>query len=220
MDNRSYEILREIVLQEIGNTIYMVIISMLLAGIIGFIIAVFLRITDEKGLHPNKVIYKIVDIFVNVIRSFPFIILAVAILPVTRILVGTSIGREAAIVPLVISGSCFVARLIEGNLKEVKEEVIEASKSFGASNIQILFLVIVPEAIPGIVHSLTLACIAILGSSAMAGAIGAGGLGAVAISYGYQCFDDIVMYGVVITLVIIVQFIQTTGNLIYNKIKK
>lgn len=220
MENRSYEILREIVLQEIGNTIYMVTISILLAGIIGFIIAVLLRITDENGLHPNKVIYKIVDVFVNVIRSFPFIILAVAILPVTRILVGTSIGREAAIVPLVLSGSCFVARLIEGNLKEVKEEVIEASKSFGASNIQILFFIMVPEAIPGIVHSLTLACIAILGSSAMAGAIGAGGLGAVAISYGYQCFDDIVMYGVVITLIIIVQFIQTTGNLIYNKMKK
>lgn len=220
MENRSYEILREIVLQEIGNTIYMVTISILLAGIIGFIIAVLLRITDESGLHPNKVIYKIVDVFVNVIRSFPFIILAVAILPITRILVGTSIGREAAIVPLVLSGSCFVARLIEGNLKEVKEEVIEASKSFGASNIQILFFIMVPEAIPGIVHSLTLACIAILGSSAMAGAIGAGGLGAVAISYGYQCFDDIVMYGVVITLIIIVQFIQTTGNLIYNKMKK
>lgn len=220
MENRSYEILKEIVLQEIGNTIYMVILSVLLAGITGFVIAVILRITDEKGLHPNKIIYKIVDVFVNVIRSFPFIILAVAILPFTRMIVGTSIGKEAAIVPLVLSGSCFVARLIEGNLKEVKEEVIEASKSFGASNIQILFFIIVPEAIPGIVHSITLACIAILGSSAMAGAIGAGGLGAVAISYGYQCFDDIVMYGVVITLIIIVQFIQTTGNLIYNRMKK
>ena len=220
MENRSYEILKEIVLQEIGNTIYMVILSVLLAGITGFVIAVILRITDEKGLHPNKIIYKIVDVFVNVIRSFPFIILAVAILPFTRMIVGTSIGKEAAIVPLVLSGSCFVARLIEGNLKEVKEEVIEASKSFGASNIQILFFIIVPEAIPGIVHSITLACIAILGSSTMAGAIGAGGLGAVAISYGYQCFDDIVMYGVVITLIIIVQFIQTTGNLIYNRMKK
>lgn len=220
MENRSFEILREIVLQEIGNTIYMVAVSIVMAGFVGFIIAVFLRITDEKGLCPNKVIYKAVDVFVNIVRSFPFIILAVAILPLTRMLVGTSIGKEAAIVPLVISGSCFVARLIEGNLKEVKEEVVEASKSFGASTMQIIFFVIVPEAIPGIVHSLTLACIAILGSSAMAGAIGAGGLGAVAISYGYQCFDDIVMYGVVITLVIIVQIIQTTGNLLYNKMKK
>lgn len=220
MENRSFEILREIVLQEIGNTIYMVAVSIVIAGIIGFVIATFLRITDENGLCPNKIIYKIVDVFVNIVRSFPFIILAVAILPLTRMLVGTSIGKEAAIVPLVISGSCFVARLIEGNLKEVKEEVVEASKSFGASTMQIIFFVIVPEAIPGIVHSLTLACIAILGSSAMAGAIGAGGLGAVAISYGYQCFDDIVMYGVVITLVIIVQIIQTTGNLLYNKMKK
>ena len=220
MENRSFEILREIVLQEIGNTIYMVALSVLLSGLIGFSIAVFLRMTDEKGLCPNKMIYKIVDILVNVVRSFPFIILAVAILPLTRLIVGTSIGKEAAIVPLVISGSCFVARLIEGNLKEVKEEVIEASKSFGASNLQIVFFVIVPEAVPGIIHSLTLACIAILGSSAMAGAIGAGGLGAVAISYGYQCFDDIVMYGVVITLIVIVQIIQSTGNLFYRKMKK
>ena len=218
--DRSLNILKEIVVREIGNTLYMVSLAVFLAGIIGFTFAILLWITGEGGLKPNKNIYKLLNIIVNVIRSFPFIILAVAILPITRLLVGTSIGREAAIVPLVISGTCFIARLIEGNLKEVKKEVIEASRSFGASTSQIIFRVIVPESIPSIIHSLTLACIAILGSSAMAGAIGAGGLGAVAITYGYQCFDNIVMYGVVITLIIIVQILQTIGEILYKKASK
>lgn len=199
---------------------YMVVISTILAVIIGFIPAIILTVTDENGLRPNKTIYKILDFIVNTLRSFPFIILMVVIIPFTRLLVGTSIGSTATIVPLTIAAAPFVSRVIESALKEVDPGVIEAAKSFGASNTQIIFKVMLKEAVPSIVSGITLTLISIIGYSAMAGTIGGGGLGALAIRYGYQRFQVDVMIITVIVLIIIVQILQSLGNYLYNKLSK
>ena len=160
------------------------------------------------------------DITVNTLRSFPFIILIIVFFPLTRLIVGTSIGTTAAIVPLTIGAAPFIARLIESALKEVDKGIIEAARSFGSSNFQIIFKVMFVEALPGIVASITLTLIVIIGFSAMAGAVGGGGLGSVAINYGYQRFrPDIMLYTVVI-LIIMVQIFQSLGNFIYKITKK
>ena len=198
------------------DTAFMVSITFIIATIIGFTVAILMVCCDENGLTPHPVIYKLLDSIVNLLRSFPFIILIVAIIPITRILVGTSIGKVAAVVPLIFASAPFIARLFEGVLKEVDPNVIEAARSFGATNIQIVFKVMVKEAIPSIVLILTLAIISILGLSAMAGAVGGGGLGAVAITYGYQSFDNFAMYSTVIILVVVVQAIQWIGNMLYK----
>ncbi|NFK05092.1 ABC transporter permease, partial [Clostridium botulinum] len=186
-------LMKQIILPSLWQTIYMIIISTILSFVIGFILAIVLAVTDERGIKPNKIIYGILSTIINVLRSVPFIILAVAIIPFTRSIVGTSIGENAAIVPLTIASAPFIARLIESSLKEVNPSLIEAAKSFGASNIQIIFKVMVKEAIPSINLDLTLATITILGLTAMAGAVGAGGLGAVGLTYGYQSFNDTIM---------------------------
>ena len=197
----------------------MVGISTILATLIGFILAIILVVTDEGGLQPNKIINSILGFIVNTLRSFPFIILVVAIIPLTRAIVGKSIGETAALVPLTIGSAPFIARVIEGALKEVDKGLIEAAKSFGASNFQIIFKVMVKEAMPSIISGITLSIISIIGYSAMAGAVGAGGVGAVALTYGYQRFDNAVMIYTVITLIIIVQLLQGAGNLAYRKLK-
>ena len=155
---------------------------------------------------------------VNIFRSFPFIILIVALIPFTRAIVGTSIGVEAAVVPITIGAAPFIARVIEGALNEVDKGLIEAAKSFGATKRQIVFKVMIKEAMPSIISGITLSVISILGYTAMAGAVGAGGLGNVALTYGHQRFDTVVMVYTVITLVIIVQIIQGLGNLAYKKL--
>ena len=197
----------------------MVGISTILATLIGFILAIVLVVTDEGGLKPNKIINSILGFIVNTLRSFPFIILVVAIIPLTRAIVGKSIGETAALVPLTIGAAPFIARVIEGALKEVDKGLIEAAKSFGASDFQIIFKVMVKEAMPSIISGITLSIISIIGYSAMAGAVGAGGVGAVALTYGYQRFDNAVMIYTVITLIIIVQLLQGAGNLAYRKLK-
>ncbi|HDK7137135.1 TPA: ABC transporter permease [Clostridium botulinum] len=212
-------LMKQIILPSLWQTIYMIIISTILSFVIGFILAIVLAVTDERGIKPNTIIYGILSTIINVLRSVPFIILAVAIIPFTRSIVGTSIGENAAIVPLTIASAPFIARLIESSLKEVNPSLIEAAKSFGASNIQIIFKVMVKEAIPSINLDLTLATITILGLTAMAGAVGAGGLGAVGLTYGYQSFNDTIMYTTLILLVIIVGIIQFVGNIIYKKLK-
>ncbi|MBK1811320.1 ABC transporter permease [Clostridium sp. YIM B02505] len=203
----------------LGKTLYMVIISTIIASILGFILAIVLIVTDKNGLKPNKVIYSILDFIINIFRSFPFIILIVAIIPLTRFIVGKSIGETAALVPLTIGAAPFIARVIEGALKEVDKGLIEAAKSFGASDMQIIFKVMVKEALPSIISGITLSIISILGYSAMAGALGAGGLGAVALTYGYQRFDNQVMFYTVVTLIILVQILQSIGNLAYKKLR-
>lgn len=209
----------DILIEALGQTIYMVGISTILATLIGFILAIVLVVTDESGLRPNKIINSILGFIVNTLRSFPFIILVVAIIPLTRVIVGRSIGETAALVPLTIGAAPFIARVIEGALKEVDKGLIEAARSFGASNFQIIFKVMVKEAMPSIISGITLSIISIIGYSAMAGAVGAGGVGAVALTYGYQRFDNEVMIYTVITLIIIVQLLQGAGNLAYKKLK-
>ena len=156
---------------------------------------------------------------VNVFRSFPFIILIVAISSFTRLVVGTSIGNTAALVPITVGTAPFMARLIESSLNEVDKGLIEAAKSFGATNVQIIFKVMVKESVPSIVLGVTLTIISVLGYTAIAGAVGAGGLGNVAIVYGYQQFDKNVMLFTVIALVILVQIIQNLGDFLYKKLK-
>lgn len=209
----------DILIEALGQTIYMVGISTILATLIGFVLAIVLVVTDDGGLKPNKIINSILGFIVNTLRSFPFIILVVAIIPLTRAIVGKSIGETAALVPLTIGAAPFIARVIEGALKEVDKGLIEAAKSFGASDFQIIFKVMVKEAMPSIISGITLSIISIIGYSAMAGAVGAGGVGAVALTYGYQRFDNAVMTYTVITLIVIVQLLQGAGNLAYRKLK-
>ncbi|GIM30448.1 methionine ABC transporter permease [Clostridium polyendosporum] len=210
---------KEILLKELGITLYMVGISTLLSTIIGFILAIILIITDKNGLRPNKIIYKSLDFVINTLRSFPFIILIVVLIPLTRFIVGKSIGEVAALVPLTIGAAPFIARIIEGSLKEVDKGLIEAAKSFGASDYQIIFKVMIKEAMPSIVSGITLSIISILGYTAMAGAVGAGGLGKVAIAYGYQRFDNNVILYTSITLVVLVQLLQSAGDYAYKKLR-
>lgn len=219
MNTEFTKLLTKIVLPSLWDTLLMVTVAMILSTIIGLILAIVLVVTDDRGLKPNKVVYEVLSVIINIIRSFPFIILMVAIIPFTRMLVGTSIGIQAAIVPLTIAASAFIARLLEGNLKEVNSSLIEAAKSFGASNTQIIFKVMIVEALPGMISNLTLSVVSVLGSTAMAGTVGAGGLGAVALTYGYQNFNDQIMYSTVFILIIVVQFIQVLGNVIYKKIR-
>ena len=217
MKTNFLEFVENILLEALGQTLYMTIIATVLATIIGFIIAIILVVTDEKGLRPNKQINTVLGAIINTVRSFPFIILIVAIIPFTRMIVGTSIGVDAALVPLTIGAAPFIARVIESALKEVDGGLIEAAKSFGASDFQIIFKVMIKEALPSIVSGITLSTISILGYTAMAGSVGAGGLGAVALTYGHQRFDTQSMIYTVVTLIIIVQVIQYLGNLAYKK---
>jgi D-methionine transport system permease protein len=196
----------------------MVFYSTLFAIILGFIPAIILVVTSPTGLKPNRLIYKTLDVIINILRSFPFLILMVFIIPLTRVIAGTSIGKTAAIVPLTVAAAPFVARVIESSLKEVDNGVIEAAKSFGASNTQIIFKVMIKEAVPSIISGLTLTVISIIGYSAMAGTIGGGGLGDVAIRYGYQRFQTDVMIVTVVILIIIVQGLQSLGNYLYKKL--
>lgn len=207
-----------VMIEAVGQTIYMVFFSTLFASVLGFILGIVVTVTSPTGLKPNVFIYKFLDVVINVLRSFPFIILIVFIIPLTRAIVGTPIGETAAIVPLTIAAAPFVARIIESALKEVDPGVIEAAKSFGASNIQIVFKVMLKEAVPAIISGLTLTIINIIGYSAMAGSVGAGGLGKVAISYGYQRYQTDVMIVTVVILIIMVQGIQSLGNYLYKKL--
>ena len=208
----------DVMIQAVGQTVYMVFFSTLFASILGFILGIVVTVTSPKGLKPNKIIYNVLDLIINVLRSFPFIILIVFIIPLTRAIVGTPIGEAAAIVPLTIAAAPFVARIIESSLKEVDLGIIEAAKSFGASNTQIIFKVMLKEAVPSIISGLTLTIINIIGYSAMAGSVGAGGLGKVAISYGYQRYQTDVMIVTVIILIIMVQGLQSLGNYLYKKL--
>lgn len=212
-------VIEKIMLPALMESLYMTFWGTVFSCIFGFCIAVILVITAEDGLSPHKVVYRLLNIAVNILRSFPFIILAVTIIPITRAVMGTSIGKNAALFPLVIVACPFVARIFEGNLKAVTPGMIEAAKAFGASNIQIIFKVMLKEAVPSMCISITLVIISILGSSSMAGALGAGGLGNVALIYGYQSFNDVIMYGTVLILVVLVQSIQSIGNLLYSKLK-
>ena len=210
----------EIIVKALIETLEMTFVSTIGSLILGFIPAIILTVTAKDGLKPNKIIYSILDFIINTLRSFPFIILMVIIIPLTRLIAGKSIGTEAAMVPLTIAAAPFVARVIESALREVDKGVIEAAKSFGASNTQIIFKVMLKEAIPSIMSGITLTIISIVGYSAMAGAVGGGGLGDVAIRYGYQRYQIDTMIVTCIILIIVVQLLQFLGNYFYNKLSK
>jgi len=219
MSSGIITLLKDILLKGFLETLYMVFWSTLFAVVLGFLLALVLTVTKIDGLKPNRVIYKALDVVINILRSFPFIILIIAIIPLTKVLTGSIIGEKAAIVPLTIGAAPFVARVVESALNEVDKSLIEAAKSFGASNFQILFKVIVKEAMPSIISAITLTTITIIGYSAMAGAVGAGGLGSVAIMYGYNMFNEKVMIYTIIVLILLVQCIQSFGNIVYKKLK-
>lgn len=202
------------------ETLYMSLVSTILAFIIGLGLAVILILTKKGGLAHNIAIYRTLDIIVNTLRSFPFIILMIVLFPLTKLIIGTSIGTSAAIVPLTIGSAPFIARLIEAAMLEVDKGVIEAAMSFGASRFQIIFKVQLREALPAIINALTLTLIMIIGFSAMAGTVGGGGLGDVAVRYGYQRFKPDVMIYTVIILILLVQIIQSLGDFAYKKLKK
>jgi len=198
----------------------MSLVSTILAVIIGFALAIVLILTSKNGLRENKTVYFVLDLIINTLRSFPFIILMIVLFPLTKILIGQSIGTTAAIIPLTIGAAPFVARLIESALKEVDSGVIQAAKSFGASDFQIIFKVMFVEALPSIISAITLTLITIIGFSAMAGAVGGGGLGDVAIKYGYYRFQTDQMIFIVIILIALVQIVQSLGDYFYKISKK
>ena len=202
------------------ETFYMVLTSTALAYLFGIPIGIILYITDDKGICACKPLNAILGFIVNLMRSVPFIILLVAILPFTRFLVGTTIGSTATIVPLVISAAPFVARMVESSLKEVDAGVIEAALSMGSNPMQIIAKVLLPEAKPSLIVGSAIAITTILGYSAMAGFVGGGGLGAIAINYGYYRYNDTVMLITVALLVLIVQLFQEIGMRLAKKLDK
>ena len=206
-------------LRSVEQTATMIGVSGTIAWVLGIALGVLLVVTKPGGILENRILFTFFDRAIDIIRSIPFIILIVAIIPFTRLIVGTSIGMKAAIVPLTIAMAPFIARIFENAFQEVDPEVIEAGRSFGMTNWQIIFHIILVESVPSVVSGLVLATITAMGGTAMAGAVGAGGLGAVALMYGYQSYNDLIMYMTVILLIIVVQFVQSFGNWIYKRIK-
>jgi D-methionine transport system permease protein len=212
--------LLELFVSSLWETIIMVGISGLLGSLIGIPLGVYLRLTDRGGVLANRPANRLVGSVVNAVRSTPFIILLVAVIPLTRLLTGSSIGTAAAVVPLTLAAGPFVARLVESALREVDHGLIEAAQAMGASTRQIVFKVLLPEALPGIVAALTITLVSLTGYSAMAGAIGGGGLGHLGIRYGYQRFLPEVMAAVVLVLVLFVQAVQSLGDALVRRINQ
>ena len=194
------------------DTIYMTLVSTFFSYVFGMIMAVILVITRADGIRPHPVIFRVLDVIVNLTRSSPFLILMIAVIPVTRWLVGTTIGNNATVVPLVVAAAPFVARLIEQSLLEVDRGVIEAAQSMGASTWQLIWKVFIPEATPSLINGSAIAATTILGYSAMSGAVGGGGLGKLAIMYGYNRYQNDIMFATVVLLIIIVQLLQSFGD--------
>jgi len=202
------------------ETLYMVLLSSIVAFLIGVPIGVLLVVTDKGGIFPLYKVNKIAGFLINVIRSTPEIILIIILLPLSKFIVGTTLGANAAIVSISIGSAPFIARIIENSLKEVEFGKIEAAESMGATTIYIIKKVLLPEALPSIVRGITIAIIGIIGFTAIAGAIGAGGLGSLAIRFGYQRFRTDVLIGTVVILVVIVQAIQFIGDFIARSINR
>lgn len=202
----------ELFATSLWETLLMVGISGVVGALMGIPLGIFLRLTDQGGILEHRLLNKTVGWLVNAVRSTPFIILLVAIIPLTRLLTGSSIGTAAAIVPLTLTAAPFVARLVEASLREVDHGLVEAAQSMGATTSQIVYKVLLPEAMPGIVAGLTITLVSLTGYSAMAGAIGGGGLGDLGIRYGYQRFLPDVMLAVVVVLIFFVQAIQSLGD--------
>ena len=202
------------------ESLYMVLLSTVCSYIVGIPLGVLLFVTDKNGICKCKPVNVVVGVIVNLTRSVPFIILLLAILPFTRMVAGTTIGTNATVVPLVVAAIPFIARMVESSLKEVDQGVIEAAQAMGSSPIQIIWKVLLPEARPSLLVGATIAFTTLLGYSAMAGFTGGGGLGAIAINYGYYRYQANIMWATVLVLVIIVQVFQELGMFIVNKTDK
>ena len=210
----------DMILKGIQETLYMTLLSTLMGYVIGLPMGVLLAVSDKEGLKPNRVLYRILDVLANIVRSIPFLILLILLIPFTRMIVGKSYGSTATVVPLVIAAGPFIARMVESSLKEVDEGVIEAARSMGASNLRIIVKVLLVEARTSLINGATIAVGTILGYSAMAGTIGGGGLGDIAIRYGYHRYQADIMVVTVVLLVILVQIFQMIGTTLANRLDK
>lgn len=208
------------ILKGIQETVYMTLLSTLMGYIIGLPMGVLLAVSDKDGLKPNWVLYRILDVIANIVRSIPFLILLILLIPFTRLVVGKSYGSTATVVPLVIAAGPFIARMVESSLKEVDEGVIEAARSMGAGNFRIIMKVLLVEARTSLINGATIAVGTILGYSAMAGTIGGGGLGDIAIRYGYHRYQADIMIVTVVLLIILVQIFQMIGTTLANRLDK
>ncbi|MQR02520.1 methionine ABC transporter permease [Glaciimonas soli] len=208
----------DLFISSFGETLMMVGISGVLGALIGIPLGIAAHLTGRDGVLPNLAFNRIAGLIINAVRSTPFIILLVAVIPFTRFFVGTSIGTAAAIVPLTIASAPFIARLVETALREVDRGLIEAAQAMGATTWQIVYKVLIPEAFAGIVAGLTITFVSLVGYSAMAGAIGGGGLGDLAIRYGYQRYMPEIMWTVVIILIVFVQLVQTFGDILVRRL--
>ena len=201
----------EMIIRGIGESLYMTIGATVFGYLLGLPAGILLAVTDKDGIHPNAAVYKVLDVIVNILRSIPFLILLILLIPFTRAIVGKSYGPTATIVPIVIAAAPFIARMVESSLKEVDAGVVEAARSMGADNFTIITKVLLVEARTSLVVGSTIALGTILGYSAMAGSVGGGGLGDIAIRYGYHRYETDIMAVTVILLIVLVQIFQTIG---------
>lgn len=215
----SFMRIREDLFVAFIETLYMVGASTLLSFGIGFIAATVMITTGPHGLRPSPVVYSVFDTIVDLLRSLPFIILIIAFMPITRMILGTAIGTSATILPLTVAAAPFAARIIEANFLEVDQGVVEAARSFGASTQQIIFRVMLPEALPSIILNVAVLAIALIGYSAMAGTVGGGGLGDLAFKLGYTRFQEDVTWWCILVLVLLVRCIQSVGNFAYRRLR-
>lgn len=208
------------ILTGVWQTIYMTLVSTLFGYVIGLPWGIALTVTAKEGLHPNRVIYRILDVAANILRSVPFLIMLIVVMPLTMLIVGKTYGSTATVVPLVISAAPLIARMVESSLNEVDHGVIEAAQSAGATNFQIVMRVLIGEARVSLISGATITIGTILGYSAMAGTIGGGGLGDIAIRYGYYRYQANILWTTVILLVLLVQLFQLIGTLISTRMDK
>ena len=214
-------IIRQDLLKIIGETLYMTFVPTIIAFVIGLPLGILLVTGEEGGIHPiPKTVMKVLNVIINLLRSVPFLILLVVVLPVSRFIVGTTVGASAIIVPLSIAAFPFIARLVETSIREVDKGVIEAAQAMGASPFQIIWKVLIPEAKPALISNFMVSLITIFGYGAMSGAVGGGGLGNIAITYGYHRKKMLVLYFSVILLIILVQIFQSVGDVITKKSDK
>ena len=209
----------DIILPGLGTTLIILLFTVLFTTVAGFIIGSILFITAEGGLYPHPKFNMILGLIINIIRAIPVIIFIVLMIPITRGILGTAIGTPAAILSISIMCTPFMTRVIEGRLKEVDKSLIEAARSMGLSNMQTLTKYVIHAAVPSLVSGITFATVIFLGIIAIAGTIGAGGIGAIAMDYGYLAFNSYVMYGSIMILAVLVIIIQVTGRFLYNKLK-
>ena len=210
----------QMILEGIRDTLYMTIVSTLFGYVIGLPWGIALTVTGKDGLRPNNIIYRILDVVTNIMRSIPFLIMLILVLPLTMIIVGKTYGSTATIVPLVISASPLIARMVESSLNEVDKGVIEAAQSMGANNLQIVWKVLLGEARVSLISGATITIGTILGYSAMAGAVGGGGLGDIAVRYGYYRYQTDIMLVTVALLIVIVQVFQSVGMFVANRLDR